>query len=75
MGSTQQEIDRAALGSEYRRHLVRLGLLSIKYKKPKRGDLPEFDEKSGSMKATGYELTALGRLLLRQIDILKDGEL
>jgi len=50
-----------------------MGLLKARFKKPKRGELPAFDDKTGMIKAQGYEITGLGRLLLRSID--QDGEI
>jgi hypothetical protein len=33
-----------------------------------KGELPDFDERTGRIKANGYKVTALGKLLLRLID-------
>ncbi|MCT4365278.1 MAG: hypothetical protein N3Z29_10265 [Synechococcaceae cyanobacterium MAG-AL1] len=74
LGSDQQQLDRNALDQEYRNHLVRLGLLKNRFARPRRGELPEFDEKTGLMKASGREITTLGRLLLRRLDLLEDDE-
>jgi hypothetical protein len=41
----------------------------ITYRKSKKGDMPEFDEKTGMVKASGNSITHLGRLLLRSIDL------
>ena len=68
LGSSQDEVDKNAIYETYRTNLASLGLLRIRFKKPKRGELPEFDEKTGMVKAGGYEITSLGRLLLRSID-------
>lgn len=68
MGSPQSEADRRAVHETYRARLARLGLLRATYKKPKKGELPEWDLKTGMIKAKGYEVTPLGRLLLRKID-------
>ena len=68
MGSSQEEIDKHTIYQTHRLHLANLGLLKPRFKKPKRGELPEFDEKTGMIKAQGYDITALGRLLLRCID-------
>lgn len=70
-GSSKKEIDRYTIYSSYRAHLVRLQLLSIKFDRPKKGDFPKFDEKTGMIKATGHELTSLGRLLLKKIDLIE----
>lgn len=67
-GASQEEVDKHTLYQTHRTHLVSLGLFKPKFKKPKKGELPEFDEKTGMIKASGYETTSLGRLLLRVID-------
>ena len=68
LGSSQEEVDKHAIYETYKTNLTRLGLLRIRFKKPKRGELPEFDEKTGMVKVQGYDITSLGRLLLRSID-------
>lgn len=68
LSSTQEEIDKHTLFQTHRLHLASIGLIRLKFKKPKRGELPEFDEKTGMIKSNGYDITPLGRLLLRNID-------
>jgi hypothetical protein len=51
----------------HRAYLIQLKLLHPKFQKPKKGQLLEFDEKTGMMLAQGYSLTPLGRLMLRCI--------
>lgn len=68
MGSPQTEIDDKTIIESYRDHLVRLGLLEQEFTKPKRGEAPEYDLKTGMIKAKGYKATRLGHLLLRMID-------
>jgi hypothetical protein len=63
MGSPQEDADRDAVHETYRDHLRRLGLLRATYKKPKKGELPEWDLKTGSDK-----IIPLGWLLLWYID-------
>lgn len=72
MGSTQIEQDKHTLYHTHRTHLVNLGLLKYRYKRPRKDELPEFDEKTGTMKIQGYEMTNLGRLLLRNIDRIEE---
>lgn len=72
LGSSQEEVDKNAIYETYLTNLIRLGLLTIRFQKPKRGELPEFDEKTGMVKSRGYNITSLGRLLLRSID--QDGD-
>ena len=67
--SSQEEIDEATIQEMAERELVRLGLLQLYIRKPPRGQLPEFDEKTGMMKASGHDITSLGRLFLRYIDL------
>lgn len=67
-GAPQQNVDRGALRDGYRNKLLELGLLEPVYKKQEAGKLPEFDDKTGRMKATAHRVTRLGKLLLRYID-------
>jgi hypothetical protein len=66
MGSSQSDIDKETLQRSYREHLERLGLLRERYRMDSKTKLPELD-RDGRPKVQGYELTRLGRLLLRQI--------
>lgn len=68
VGSSQKDADQRTVHDTYRNHLTRLGLLRASYKKPKKGELPEWDIKTGMLKAQGYRITPLGRLLLRYVD-------
>nr|CAA6830690.1 MAG: Unknown protein [uncultured Thiotrichaceae bacterium] len=68
MGSTQEEIDKNTIFLAHKLHLVNLGLLKPRFKKPNRGEIPEFDEKTGMIKSSGFDSTSLGRLLLKAID-------
>ncbi len=68
MGSTQEEIDKHTIYQTHKQHLANLSLLKPRFKKPKGGEFPEFDDKTGMIKAQGYDITGLGRLLLRSID-------
>lgn len=67
--SPQEEVDRATIQEMAKQELVRLGLLKPRIKKPRRGKLPEFDEKTGMMKASGHGITPLGYLFLRYIEL------
>lgn len=75
ISSTQEEIDRETLHKTYKEKLVRLNLLKLKFTKPKKNELPEFDEKTGMIKASGYEITSLGKLFLKYIDMLGKEEM
>lgn len=68
MGSTQDELDKAALQKSYKAHLERLGLIAGKLKID-RNNNPELDKKSGEFKRQSYRTTSLGRLLLQSIDL------
>lgn len=67
MGCAQEDMDNYLVQAAQRAHLVRLELLRPRFQKPKKGQLPEIDEKTGMMKVKGYDITPLGRLLLRTI--------
>ena len=74
MKSPRQDIDRGAVHDLGKSQLVTLGLLSPQYKRLKKGEMPEFDPKTGMMKRTGYQLTPLGRLLLRRVGLASEDE-
>ena len=69
LGSSPDVIDNRAIYDAQKSHIERLGLLRRRFKKPRRGEMPEFDDKTGMVKAQGYEITSLGRLLLRNIGL------
>lgn len=50
------------------RHLIRLGLLARRYTSPKKGQLPEFDYKTGGLKGR-VDISFLGRMLLAEIGV------
>ena len=68
LGSSQEEVDKHAIYEAHKVNLAHLGLLKIRFQRPRRGESPEFDEQTGMMKSSGYDITDLGRLLLRSID-------
>ncbi len=72
MGSSEREMDEAAIHNSYRQHLVQLQLLKPTFRSPRRGEMPEFDETTGMMKASGYDVTWLGKLLLKRIDMAEN---
>ena len=63
-GASDQDIDQDATHGAYRSELQRLGLLRAKFKKPKKGELPEMDIDLGMLQAQRLEITRLGHLLL-----------
>ena len=72
MGSFEEDFEEAALKASYRQHLHDLGLLRQRYKKPRRGELPEFDERTGTMKASGSDVTRLGKMFLRYLKLVPE---
>lgn len=70
-GVSQELNDKSTLQESYKQHLVQLNLLKYKYKLDPRTKQPEFDTSTGEQKIQGYEISTLGRLLIRQIDFEK----
>ncbi len=68
LGESQEKWDKSEIYKTHKEHLSRLGLLKIRFKKPSKGEVPEFDENTGMIKAQGYDITPLGELFLRSID-------
>ena len=73
LGSGRDVIDRETIRMTYTQHLTQMGLLGARYQNVRKGELPEFDDRTGMVKSTGYEVTSLGRLLLHYLDILESG--
>ena len=73
MRSSRGEIDKETLQMSYDMHLARIQLLEPRYSLDTRTKLPQFDSRTGAQKVSGYELTRLGRLLLRQLGISENG--
>ncbi len=67
-GAPQPNLDKGALRDSYRNRLLELGLIEPAYKKAEPGKTPEFDLRTGRLKATDHRVTRLGKLLLRYID-------
>lgn len=70
MGSSWEEIEEEAIHKSYKQHLVELGLLRPNFKQPRRNELPEFDSRTGMMKANGHDITLLGKMLLRYVGLI-----
>ncbi len=68
-GSPQENFDKGAIRDSYKDRLIELGLLKPTYKRVKKGEIPEFDEKTGGLKISSHNTTPLGKLLLRYIDL------
>lgn len=69
MGSPREVLDKETLQMSYDMHLAQVGLLQARYSVDTRTKQPEFDSSTGAQKLSGYELTRLGSLLLRQLGI------
>jgi hypothetical protein len=70
LGSSDVEIEEMALKKSYGQRLQELGLIRMRFTKPRRGELPEFDGDTGMMKASGTKVTRLGRMLLRYLNLV-----
>jgi len=68
LGSSQDELDDRTLYESRKAHLVSLNLLRPRFRRTIKQQVPEFDERTGMLKASGYDVTPLGRLLLRTIE-------
>ena len=73
IGSSTDELDQYALQSNYRKHLVDLGLVTPVISKGRDGK-PEFDTFSGNFKISYHHTSPLGELLLRTIGLLQPDE-
>ena len=69
-GSSQDEFEEAAMKASYGQHLFDLGLVRHRYPSVRRGQIPEFDDKSGTIKPSGTDVTRLGKMLLRYLDLM-----
>lgn len=75
IGGGIERSDEATMQETAKQQLVRLGLLRPIFKKPRKGEFPEFDTKTGMIKASGYNLTWLGSMFLRYLGLAEPGEL
>lgn len=62
------------LQESYKEHLVQLGLLQYRFRTDFKTKMPEFDKSTGEQKVRGYELSPLGRLLLKHIGLVSRPE-
>jgi hypothetical protein len=72
MGSPIGEVDRAAVQDSYQEHLARLGLLRPRYRTDAKTKQPVFDRMTAAPEVRGYEITWLGRLLLRFVGLSEE---
>ena len=71
-GSPPEAFDKDALRDSYRDHLVQLGLVKPKLRVDPETGMPVFEHFTGEMEIESYEITRLGRLLLREIGLVED---
>jgi hypothetical protein len=64
-GSTRAETDRSTVQADYDEHLLRLGLLRMRYSRAEI-EKPKFDS-TGRLEGDWMELSEMGQLLLREI--------
>ena len=74
MEDSQEVSDQWTISQLARQQLVTLGGLRLNFARPRKGELPEFDDTTGTIKSHGHTLTPLGRLLLRQIGLAEADE-
>ena len=74
-GRIRRRSDEATIQETAKQQLIRLGLLRPIFKKPCKGEFPEFDTKTGMIKASGYNLTWIGSMFLRYLGLAEPGEL
>ena len=68
MSSSQEEFDKESLQKSYKEHLTQLGLLEHRYKVDSKTKSPLYTS-TGTPEVSGYKITSLGKLLLRQIGL------
>ncbi len=68
IGSSDEELNEVSYKRSFRERLNQLGLIRPRYKKPRRNEFPDFDYKTGRVKSSGYEITNLGKLLVKFIN-------
>jgi len=62
-------IEKLALQRSYKEHLSRLNLINPRYSTDSKTKLPEYDKSSGRQILKSYEITSLGKLLLKHIGL------
>lgn len=72
--STREELDRSIVQKIGEQKLLSLGLIQQRFAKLKKGEFPDFDQKTGMIKSSGTEITPLGRLLLRRIGLAEEDD-
>jgi len=72
IGVDQQTLDKYALQQSYKAHLERLGLIQPHYNIDRETGMPKLDKFTGKPKVSYYEVSPLGRLLLKNIGLLNE---
>ncbi len=72
INSSPEAHAKYALQQSYKKHLAQEGLLDPRYETEHQTDIPKFDTMTGAMKIQGYQLSPLGRLLLKEIGLGED---
>ena len=72
IGADQHILDKSALQKSYKEHLERLGLIQPHYNIDRDTGMPEFDKFTGRPKASYYDVSPLGKLLLKNIGLIND---
>ena len=63
-------VEKEALQESYKEHLSRIGLLEPRYERDSKTNMPNFDSFTGGLKIHYYQITPLGRLLLKNIGLV-----
>jgi hypothetical protein len=74
VGAPPEIHEKAALQESYKEHLTQLGLLQHRYRTDIKTRTPKFDSFTGAMETQGYQITLLGRLLLRYVGLADRNE-
>lgn len=72
IGANQEVLEKDALQRSYKEHLERLGLIQAHYNLDRKTGLPEFDRFSGIQKASYYNTSSLGKLLLKYTGLIDE---
>lgn len=67
--SSQEEKDKYTVYQTHSRHLLSIGLLKSVFPRPREDTETMFDVDTGTLLATETQITPLGRLLLKSIDL------
>ncbi|HAT9621354.1 TPA: hypothetical protein JBD38_13345 [Legionella pneumophila subsp. pneumophila] len=66
--SPPEQIENFAINESHIQHLNQLGLIEAHYNVDRELGIPEFDRITGQMKPSGFQITALGKNLLKYIE-------